>query len=83
MAPADAVGLVRGWFLLSFPSAFDVTVTCWLSPAARARQVPPEDAGRELPAYARYDEEARPTEQADVVVRCDDPRHPAVIWRLV
>ena len=83
VAPADAVALVRGWFLLCFPSSFDVTISCWLSPAARARQVPPEVAGRELPAYDRYDEEARPTERADVVVRCDDPRHPAVIWRLV
>ena len=32
-----------------------------------------------LPAYARYADEVVPARLADVVVRADDPRHPAVI----
>ena len=34
--------------------------------------------GQNLPAFAEYDREVRPAESADVVVRYDDPRHPAV-----
>jgi hypothetical protein len=34
-----------------------------------------------LPAYDRYDAQVRPAERADIVVRADDPRHPAAIDR--
>jgi hypothetical protein len=34
-----------------------------------------------LPAYARYEAEIRPETVADVAVRLDDPRHPAVSTR--
>jgi hypothetical protein len=77
----DAVVIVRGWFLLGAGLPWDVTVHLAVSPAARRRRVPLDDAARELPAYDRYDEEATPTDVADVVVRCDDPRHPAMVVR--
>ena len=61
--------------------SFDLSVHVELSAAARSRRVPADDAVRELPAYNRYDDEARPAEHADIVVRADDPRRPAVIDR--
>jgi hypothetical protein len=79
--PADGVVVVDGWFLLGGDLAFDLTVHIALSSAARTRRVPAEDAARELPAYDRYDAEVRPADRADVVVRADDPRRPAVIDR--
>ena len=80
VAPGSVV-VVEGWFLLSSDLPFDLTVRVALSPAARARRVPTADAARELPAYDRYDAQARPVERADIVVRADDPRHPAVVDR--
>ena len=79
--PADGVVIIDGWFLLSGDLTFDLAVHLALSSRARARRVPPADAPRELPAYDRYDAEARPAERADIVVRADDPRRPAVIDR--
>jgi hypothetical protein len=81
-APYEQAGqrtvlLVDGAFLLGAGLAFDLTVHLHLSPAALARRTPPEDQWT-LPAHARYAEEAAPTEVADVVVRMDDPRHPAI-----
>jgi len=56
----------------------DLTVHCAQSPAALARRLP--DGYRwTLPAYARYAEEVGPEYLADVVVRVDDPRHPALV----
>jgi hypothetical protein len=80
--PASGLVVVDGWFLLRDGLSFDLTVHVALSPAARARRVPPEAAGRELPAWSRYDDERHPATTADVVVLADDPRHPAVIRRL-
>jgi hypothetical protein len=78
----EAVIVVDGWFLLRDDLPFDLTVHVALSPAARARRVPDADMERELPAYDRYDQQARPVDRSDVVVRADDPRHPAVIDRI-
>jgi len=80
-APAGAVVLVRGWFLLGAGLPFDRTVHLALSSPARQRRVPADAAARELPAWDRYDDEVGPSELADVVVRCDDPRRPAVLVR--
>ncbi|MBV9292302.1 MAG: hypothetical protein JO222_07625 [Frankiales bacterium] len=80
-APDTAVVLVRGWFLLGAGLPLDLTVHLALSPLARQRRVPPDAAARELPAWDRYDDEVAPSELADVVVRCDDPRRPAVLVR--
>ncbi len=55
-----------------------MTVHLWLSPGALARRTA-EDQRWTLPAYARYEAEAEPLETADVVVRLDDPRHPAIV----
>ncbi|MBK1786230.1 uridine kinase [Prauserella cavernicola] len=75
--PPGAVLLVDGELLLGSGLAFDLTVHLWLSPAARERRLP---AGQRwaLPAYERYEREVRPVETADVVVRMDHPRNPAV-----
>ncbi|MDT8914383.1 uridine kinase [Amycolatopsis sp. PS_44_ISF1] len=75
--PERGVVLVDGEFLLGAGLAFDLVVHLWLSPPALRRRVPEESAWA-LPAYARYEEEVGPGTLADVVVRVDDPRHPAV-----
>jgi hypothetical protein len=75
----SAVVIVAGSLLLGVGLPADLTVHVSLSPAARARRAPSEVQERELPAYDRYDAEVRPVEVADIVVRADDPRHPAVV----
>jgi hypothetical protein len=52
----------------------------WLSPGALERRTP-EGERWTLPAYERYEREARPQEAADVVVRADHPDRPAVLVR--
>jgi hypothetical protein len=75
--PDNAVLLVSGPLLLGRWLAFDLTVHVELSPAALRRRTPAELAWT-LPAYDRYVDEVDPAAVADVVVRLDDPRHPAV-----
>lgn len=76
--PPHAVVVVSGVFLLGAGLDFDVTVHLTQSDAALARRTPAELAWT-LPAYARYREEVMPQYQADLVVRADDPRHPALV----
>jgi hypothetical protein len=78
--PPGGVVIVSGPLLLGRGLPFELTVHLDLSPGALARRTPPELAWT-LPAYARYAEEVDPTAFADVVVRADDPRHPAVVER--
>ncbi|MGW4060664.1 uridine kinase [Amycolatopsis sp. NPDC004747] len=73
--PAGGVVLLDGELLLGAGLAFDLAVHLWLSPAALRRRAPDAWA---VPAYERYEEEADPSSLADVVVRVDDPRHPAL-----
>ncbi|KDN20863.1 nucleoside/nucleotide kinase family protein [Amycolatopsis rifamycinica] len=73
--PEGAVVLLDGELLLGAGLAFDLAVHLWLSPAALRRRVPDAWA---VPAYERYEEEVDPGSLADVVVRVDDPRHPAL-----
>jgi hypothetical protein len=47
-----------------------------LSPGALRRRTE-EDQRWTLAAFERYEQEVDPAEAADVVVRTDDPRHPA------
>lgn len=68
LAPSSVV-LVCGAFLGDLP--FDLTVALTMTPAAQRRRTP-EAEHWTLPAFEGY----RP--DADVVVRMDDPRHPAV-----
>lgn len=74
---ADAVVLVSGAFLLGLGLPFDLVVHLALTPAARARRTPDAEKWT-LPAFDQYDADVDPTGLADVVVRWDDPRHPAV-----
>lgn len=77
LAP-DAVLLVSGPLLLGGGLAFDVAVHLELSPAALRRRTAPEEQWT-LPAFERYAEEVDPSAFADVVLRVDDPRHPAMV----
>ncbi|GAA2123508.1 nucleoside/nucleotide kinase family protein [Actinomadura napierensis] len=70
--------LLDGALLLGRGLPFDLVVHLTMSPAALARRTPEEEAWT-LPAFARYDREADPLRTADVVLKTDDPRHPALI----
>ncbi|WP_120724437.1 uridine kinase [Streptomyces hundungensis] len=77
--PEGGVLLVHGPLLLGRWFPLDLTVHLRLSPSALRRRTD-EDARWTLPAFERYEAEVRPAETADVVVRVDDPRHPA--WQV-
>ncbi|MFE0734225.1 uridine kinase [Streptomyces sp. NPDC058855] len=72
--PPGGVLIVHGPFLLGHWFPFDLTVHLRLSPAALARRT---EKAWTLPAFDRYATEVDPAGTADVVVRADDPRHPA------
>jgi hypothetical protein len=76
--PPDAVVIVSGPLLLGAGLPFDVTVHLALSAAALDRRTE-ADLRWTLPAYARYADEVDPAAFADVVVRVDDPRRPALV----
>lgn len=76
--PPNGVVLVSGALLLGGGLPFDLTVHLVLSPAALTRRTDPSQRWT-LPAFARYSDEVDPAGFADVVVRCDDPRHPALV----
>lgn len=78
--PAAGVLLVCGELLLGAGLSFDVVVHLALSRAARKRQAP-EELRWTLPAFDRYDIDVDPVGLADVVIRYDDPGHPAVSTR--
>lgn len=78
--PADGVVVVSGSVLLGRGLPFDVAVHVQLSAAALARRTPPDQAWT-LPALERYAGERDPLGNADLVVRWDDPRHPAIVDR--
>ena len=76
VTPATVL-LVAGALLLGHDLPFDVTIHLALTPAARARRTDPQWQWT-LPAFDRYDADVAPAETADVVIRMDDPRHPAI-----
>jgi hypothetical protein len=76
--PPGTVVLVSGALLLGAGLPFDVAVHLELSAAALARRTAPELRWT-LPAFARYGDEVDPGAFADVVVRLDDPRRPALV----
>jgi hypothetical protein len=78
--PDNAVLAVSGPLLLGLGLPFDRVVHLAASPAARARRTPEEDAWT-LPAFDRYDAEVGPVALADIVIKLDDPGHPAVLMR--
>ncbi|UNO42684.1 uridine kinase [Streptomyces sp. MST-110588] len=74
--PPGGVLLLHGPFLFGHWFPLDLSVHLKLTPAALARHTPEQERWT-LPAFARYEDEVRPEEAADVVVRADDPRRPA------
>ena len=77
-APSAAVLVLDGSLLLGRGLALDLTVHLAARSETLARSTPP-DVRWTLPAYARYGREVDPERTADVVVRVDDPRHPALL----
>jgi hypothetical protein len=78
--PASGVVLVCGELLLGAGLSFDLVIHLDVSRSARKRLVP-EDRRWTLPAFDRYDVDVDPAALADVVIRYDDPRHPAISVR--
>jgi hypothetical protein len=76
VSPAGVV-LVAGPLLLGRGLPFDMTIHLALTPGARARRTEAQWQWT-LPAFDRYDDEVTPADVADVVLRMDDPRHPAI-----
>ncbi|MFI6847596.1 uridine kinase [Kitasatospora sp. NBC_00085] len=76
--PPGGVLLLDGALLLGRWLPLELTVHLALSPAALARRTPPEEQWT-LPAFARYEAETVPADLADLIVRVDDPRHPALV----
>ncbi|MFJ8956647.1 MULTISPECIES: uridine kinase [unclassified Streptomyces] len=74
--PPGGVLLMHGPLLLHHWFPFDLTVHVSLSQGALRRRTP-ESEQWTLPAFERYDSETDPAASADVVIRADDPRHPA------
>jgi hypothetical protein len=78
--PAAGVLVLSGPLLLGAGLPFELEVHLELSPAALARRIPPDEAWS-LPAYERYAAEVGPAGFADVVIRLNDPAHPALVTR--
>ena len=76
--PAGGVLLVPGALLQGVGLPFDVVVHLRMTPAARRRRTPAEQAW-ELPAFDRYDDEVDPAALADAVVLADHPDRPALL----
>jgi hypothetical protein len=76
--PSTGVLVLSGSALLGRGLPFDVVVHLWLSSTGLRRRTPPEDHWI-LPALERYEREVCPGQEADLVVRVDDPRHPAML----
>lgn len=77
-APPGLVVVLDGALTLGRGLDLDLAVHLALRPATLRRLTPPEQAWT-LPAYERYAAEAGPETVADLVVRADDPRHPALV----
>ncbi|MGV8977772.1 MAG: uridine kinase [Cellulomonas sp.] len=77
-APPGAILLLDGSLLLGRGLALDLTVHLSVRPETLARSTSPDERWT-LPAFTRYAHEAVPERSADVVVRVDDPRHPALL----
>jgi hypothetical protein len=76
--PTNGIVLVDGVLLLGRGLPAELTVHLAMSPAALLRRGVPE---WQLPAFAAYDDEVRPGEVCDVLVRAEDPKRPAVLLR--
>ncbi|MEU7002381.1 uridine kinase [Nonomuraea sp. NPDC046570] len=79
--PVGGVVVLDGGLLLGRGLPFEVSVHLWMSDRALARRTP-EEWKWTLPAYARYEREVGPARTADVVVKVDDPHHPALVHKI-
>jgi hypothetical protein len=75
--PPGGVLLLHGPLLLGAGLAVDYSVHLLMTPAALRRRTDPDHRWT-LPAYDRYTDEVAPASWADVVIRSDDPDHPAI-----
>ena len=75
--PPSGVAILRGSLLLAVDLNVDLAVHLNVSRQAR-RRLTTADWAWTLPAYDRYDIDVDPTARAQVVIRYDDPAHPAV-----
>ena len=78
--PVHGLVVVSGSGLLGRWLSFDLTVHLQASAAALRRRLP-EDEQWLVEPLQRYAEERVPAETADLVVRVEDPRHPALVRR--
>ena len=78
--PVHGLVVVSGSGLLGRWLSFDVAVHLQASPAALRRRLPPDEQWLVEPLQ-RYAEEQAPADTADLVVRVEDPRHPALVRR--
>lgn len=76
-AEPGLVVLLSGGLLLGRGLPIDWSIHLAVSSAARRRRTPKEWQWS-LPAFDDYDAEIDPLRTADVVLRYDDPRHPAL-----
>ena len=77
LSPRGVV-VVDGVLLLGRGLPAELTVHVAMSQAALLRRGVPD---WQLPAFASYDDDVRPGDVCDVLVRAEDPRHPAVLFR--
>jgi hypothetical protein len=77
------VAIVVGEMLLGVGLTFDVSVHAAMSRQARRRRFEADwpSWAWTLPAFDRYDIDVDPSGLADVVIRYDDPQHPAIAIR--
>lgn len=79
-AKPGLVVVLDGSLALGQGLPLDLTVHLAVRAATVERRTEPDDAWT-LAAYARYGAETDPERAADVVVRVDDPHHPALVDR--
>lgn len=77
-APAGGILLLDGVLLLGRGLPADLTVHLALSAGALRRRGVPE---WQLAVFMSYDDDVRPGDVCDVLVRAEDPRRPAVLVR--
>jgi hypothetical protein len=77
---AGTVVILDGELLLGLGLPAEFVVHVQMSASARARHTDPQWEWT-LPAFLRYDDEVAPEELANLLIRADDPAHPAVQLR--
>lgn len=76
-AEPGSIVILSGELLLGRALPFELTIHLAMSPAGRTRRT---DAAWQwtLAAFADYDTAVHPVHHADIVIRMDDPKHPAI-----